>query len=100
MPTVTADLGPITEARFAKAFAERALIGRQDAARLLGIELKTFDALGLPTVARGTSERAKGYTERDLRAYLTAQLAPRPTPSKPRPHRSGSGKVLRFSERH
>jgi hypothetical protein len=97
---MTPELGPVTEARFAEAFAERALIGRKDAAQLLGVGLDAFDTLGLPSVPKGRGERARGYTEHALRAFLAAQLAAAPAPARPRPPRPHTGKVMRFTDRH
>lgn len=98
-------LGPVTESRFEEAFHDAAVVSRKLAARLLGIDEKTLIALTLAnavrSVPRGRSHR--GYTERDLRAYLTesselpfatAESKPR-AKSPPRPHL----RVMNFSER-
>ena len=71
------DLGPITEARFAAAFARGALITKQAAAELLGLDPGTVDLLTLHgvivAVPRG---RRRGYAEHELRRYLT-EMRPR-----------------------
>ena len=96
-----AQLGPITEARFAEAFASRAVIGASAAADLIGVSIQSFEALALPSVAKGRGH-SRGYTEGALRSYLSALLAPA-KPEQPRPPRvtrRPSSRVLRFTDHH
>lgn len=91
-------LGPVTEARFADAFATRAVVDRKVAACLIGVDVKTLDALPIRSVPKGAH---RGYTERDLRTYLlegsVAECAP-PEP-KPKARPAPTLKVVNFSER-
>jgi hypothetical protein len=96
-------LGPVTEARFQAEFAERAIVGIGVAARLLGLDEKTVEALTaariLRSVPKGTKHR--GYTERDLRAYLIEGPdleCARPEP-KPRAKPASNVRHVNFSER-
>lgn len=91
-------LGPITEARFAAAFEVRAVVDRKVAADLLGLDVKTLDALPIRTVPKGAH---RGYTERDLRLYLLEGPAVEcaPPPPKPKPTVRPNLKVVNFSER-
>jgi hypothetical protein len=61
-------LGPSTEARFAAAFAHKAILSSSEAADLIGVDPKTLPSLPIRSVPRGAH---RGYTERHLRAYLT-----------------------------
>lgn len=64
-------LGPVTEARFAEAFANRAIIDKSAAADLLGMDVKTLDAMTAAGLIRSVSKGVhRAYTERDLRLYL------------------------------
>lgn len=66
------DLGPVTERRFAEAFAAGAVITAKAAAELIGLDVKTLDALSEGQVIRSVPRgKRRAYTERDLRAYLT-----------------------------
>lgn len=60
-------LGNVTEARFAAAFAHKAIIPCAQAAALIGVDVDTLPSLPIRSVPRG---KLRGYTERDLRAYL------------------------------
>lgn len=66
------NLGPATEVLFARAFADAVMIPGNAAARLIGVDDKTFHALvegqAIRYVLVGRS--TKRYTEADLRAYL------------------------------
>jgi len=70
-PAPIQTLGPVTEARFAAAFADGATVTAKAAADLLGLDVKTLgaltDALTIRAVRRG---KLRAYTEHDLRAYL------------------------------
>jgi hypothetical protein len=69
----TQPLGPVTEARFAVAFADRAIIDKATAAGLLGMDVKTLDAMTTEGLVRAVTRGAhRAYTERDLRLYLLA----------------------------
>jgi hypothetical protein len=71
-------LGPATETRFAEAFFETALITKQAAAKLLGLDPGTLDALTLDGTIRAVPRgKLRAYTERDLRAFLTEPREPR-----------------------
>ncbi len=96
------DLGPVTERRFAEAFAGAALITRKAAAELIGLDEKTLDALSDARIVRAVRKGAhRAYTERDLRAYLTEgpDVECRPKDKPPRATPTGSPKVVNFSER-
>ena len=66
------NLGPATEAILARAFADAVMITAGAAARIIGVDDKTFHALvegqAIRYVLVGRS--TKRYTEADLRAYL------------------------------
>lgn len=93
-------LGPVTERRFADAFARCAVITAKAAAELIGVDEKTLGALTdrgvLRAVPRG---RLRAYTEHDLRAYLTEEhhIAPAP-PAQTRPSARQSSRVVAFSQ--
>ena len=62
------DLGPVTERRFAEAFAAGAVITAKAAAELIGLDVKTLDALSEGQVIRSVPRgKRRAYTERDLR---------------------------------
>jgi excisionase family DNA binding protein len=75
MTSARDNLGPATEGRVAKAFAECALISAQAAAPLVGVNEKTLREMAQAGVIRsvivGASTRR--YTEADLRAYLAGE---------------------------
>ena len=65
------DLGRITEARFAEAFSTRALVDKRTAAALIGLDVKTLDALSDAQVIRAVRKGVRrAYTERDLRRFI------------------------------
>lgn len=97
------DLGPVTEARFAAAFAAGAVITRKAAAGLIGLDVKTLDVLveqGLiRTVRRG---KLAAFIERDLRAFLSPEASPCPSIAPPAPasgNTISSSRVVAFSAR-
>lgn len=103
------DLGPITEARFAAVFSTRAVVDKRTAADLIGLDVKTLDALSDAKVIRAVRKGAhRAYTERDLRIYLIegpdvecdapSQSGPSPKP-KPRARAQPTLRVVNFSER-
>ena len=99
---MTVDLGPNTERRFADAFARAAVISKKAAAKLLGLDEKTLDALSEAKIVRAVRKGShRAYTERDLRAYLIEgpdlECPPKVKSAKARP--SGPSKVVNFSER-
>jgi hypothetical protein len=70
---MTIHLGPTTERRFSEAFAVGATVTRKVAARLLGMDVKTLDAMRERRLIRAVWRgKVPAYTERDLRSYLTA----------------------------
>lgn len=100
-------LGPVTEARFAEAFGARAVVDKATAARLIGLDVKTLDALSDQHVIRAVRKGVhRAYTERDLRLYLlegpdvecVADQKPPINAPKPRAARPASS-VVNFSER-
>lgn len=94
------ELGPITEQRFAQAFAAGAVISRKEAADLIGLDAKTLDALSNQGVIRAVRKGAhRAYTERDLRRYLLEGPDIECAEPKPRPSPARSGKVIPFSQR-
>jgi hypothetical protein len=80
------DLGPITERRFAEAFATAAVITAKAAAELIGLDEKTLASLSDRQVIRWVQRgKLRAYTERDLRAYLIeGPDAPCQSTSRPR----------------
>lgn len=93
------DLGPATEARFARAFADSAVITRQAAAALLGVDAGTLDSLTTAHVIRAVPRgRRRAYTERDLRDYLLRAPEPIPGPKPGRARVVPRAKSVRFSE--
>ncbi|MDB5445682.1 MAG: regulatory protein MerR [Phenylobacterium sp.] len=105
MISAVQSLGPVTEARFAEAFAHAAVVGKSVAADLLGLDEKTVDTLTSAKILRSVPKGAKhrGYTERDLRAFLIdSPEIPCPAPEpRPRPKSAPMGnlRVVNFSER-
>jgi hypothetical protein len=100
-------LGPVTEARFALAFATRAVVDKATAARLIGLDVKTLDALSDARVVRAVRKGVhRAYTERDLRLYLLEGPDIECEPEQPKtdnPPKLRIGKpqlkVINFSER-
>lgn len=85
------DLGPVTERRFAEAFAAGAVITAKAAAELIGLDVKTLDALSEGQVIRSVPRgKRRAYTERDLRAYLTEEHGASCPSTSPRKAASGS----------
>ena len=66
------NLGPATEAIFARAFSDAVMIPANAAARIIGVDEKTFHALVEGEAVRYVlvGHSTKRYTEADLRAYL------------------------------
>jgi hypothetical protein len=102
---IAVSIGPVTEARILAAFADRAVLTIKDAAQLLGMDPKTLDAItevgAIRAVRRGGGE-TRGYTEGDIRAYLTESAAPcRSTNPKPAPISTTTSRsvVLDFTAR-
>lgn len=94
-------IGPTTEARIAAAFASAAVIGGEAAATLLGFSLKTLNELadaGAIRAVRKGGGKTRGYTEGDIRAYLTESAAPE-REQKPKPTGHQTAKVVPFSQR-
>lgn len=96
-------LGPVTEERLRAAFADKAVVGRGVVCDLLGLDPKTVDTLTdarvLGSIPKGAKQR--GYTERNLREYLTRPPDPESRPQ-PKPRaRSAPANVrhVNFSER-
>lgn len=98
----TGPLGPMTEARFAAAFAHSSILSKKAAAELIGLDEKTLDALSDAKVIRAVRKGAhRAYTERDLRTYLLegpdVECA---TPQqRPRPAAGSTVRHVNFSER-
>lgn len=97
-------LGPATEARFAEAFAHKALVGCEQAADLIGVDPKTLE--GLPILAKrtGSGKRPhRRYTERALRNWLLEDhdepCAPAQPRTKARSAAAGNVHLVNFSER-
>jgi hypothetical protein len=96
------DLGPATEARFAQAFADRAIVTARTAAQLIGVDIKTLHGLtakrALRYVLRGN---LPAFTERDLRAYLTdPQPVAEPDPKRPTRRTLRRTKLVNFADHH
>ncbi|MNE36953.1 hypothetical protein D3C80_1307880 [compost metagenome] len=66
------NLGPATEVILARAFADAVMIPANAAARIIGVDDKTFHALVEGEAIRYVlvGRNTKRYTEADLRAYL------------------------------
>jgi hypothetical protein len=94
-------LGPITEARFAEAFAATALVDAKTAAGLVGLDPRTLRDMTDQLVIRGVRRgKLRAYTEADLRAYLIEgpDACREPRSRKARPA-ARSHKVIPFTER-
>lgn len=94
-------IGPTTEARIATAFAKAAVIGGEAACALIGCSLKTLNELadaGAIRAVRKGGGKTRGYTEGDIRAYLTQSAGPERQPAPKVPGRTET-KVLPFSQR-
>jgi len=95
------DLGPNTEARFARVFGKRALATASDAADLLGVDVETLNALSDANVIRAVRpSKCRRWTEADLRAYiLEGPDAPLREKKRPPVAASGRCKVVPFTQR-
>ena len=97
-------IGPTTEARIVAAFAHAAVIGGGAAADLIGCDPKTLNELadlGAIRAVRKGGGRRRGYTEGDIRAYLTDSAGPC-RDSIPKPRATGGpprAKVVPFTQR-
>lgn len=94
-------IGPVTEARIQAAFAEAAVIGGEAAAALIGCSPKTLNELadaGAIRAVRKGGGSSRGYTEGDIRLYLTQSAAPSRGP-RPRATAPGRPRVVPFSRR-
>jgi excisionase family DNA binding protein len=94
-------LGPATEAILARTFGERLLITMQEAAKLLGMDIKTLRSMtdeGLIRAVRRGKVRA--YIEADIRRFLLECQAPcDPQPKKQRRTVARAGKIVPFTQR-
>lgn len=102
--TPTATIGPATEARIRAAFAGTAIISAIAACGILGCSPKTLTRLvdlgAIRAVRKGGGDR-RGYTEGDIRAYLTESAAPCPStnPQKARiSNTTFNSKVVAFTD--
>lgn len=99
--TFPSSIGPATEGLISRAFASTILLSTTQAAHLLGMDTKTLDAMAdagaIRAVRRGGGQR-RGYTERDIRAYLTDSPGPERGPKAKVTHPAGL-KVVPFSQR-
>jgi hypothetical protein len=98
-------IGPVTEARIQSAFAEAAVITLAAACQVIGCDPKTLREMadaGIIRVVRIGAGKTRGYTEGDIRAYLTESAAPCPSTSQPRVPSSNTtsrSKVVDFTAR-
>lgn len=94
-------LGPATEARFARAFEDGALITKQAAAQLLGLDVGTLDALTTDGVIRAVPRgKRRAYTEHELRAFLLGATSPPAEPKRKLGRALPAPKTINFSQRH
>lgn len=99
---MTPDLGPATEARIREAFAKACVITEKACAAVIGIDVQTLSSMNAAGVIRAVRRgNLPGYTEADIRAYLTE--SPGPCRSEPqkigrRPVRQ-SNNIIPFTER-
>ncbi len=97
---LSSQLGAATEARILAAYADKALLTSEDAAALLGLDVKSLRALANEGVIRAVRRGGGGhraYTEGDIRAFLTESAAPVREP-KPRANHHAHT-VVPFSQR-
>lgn len=98
-------IGPITEGRIRAAFADACIITAEAAAGLIGCDVKTLREMtdaGIIRAVRKGAGKTRGYTEGDIRAYLTESAAPCPSISQPRAPTSNTtsrSKVVDFTVR-
>lgn len=100
--TSSPTLGVATEALLARAFGECALITAQEAAALLGLDVKTLRALTDDLTIRAVRiKKTRRYAEVDLRTYLTESPAAECPSTSPRKAASSnttsSTKVVAFT---
>lgn len=95
-------IGPVTEARIQAAFAEACVITAEAACGLIGCDPRTLREMtdaGIIRAVRKGAGKTRGYTEGDIRAYLTESAAPcSPAPS-PKPTPTANTKVVSFMAR-
>ncbi len=98
-------IGPATETRILCAFAEACVITADAAAALIGCDVKTLREMtdaGIVRAVRKGAGKTRGYTEGDIRAYLTEGVAPCPSIDPPRARTSNMtsrSKVVDFTAR-
>lgn len=98
-------IGPVTEARIQSAFAQAAVITAAAACKVIGCDPKTLREMtdaGIIRAVRVGAGKTRGYTEGDIRAYLTESDAPCPSISQPRARTSNTtsrSKVVDFTAR-
>ncbi len=98
-------IGPVTEARIQAAFAEACVITAEAACGLIGCDPRTLREMtdaGIIRAVRKGAGKTRGYTEGDIRAYLTESAAPCPSTSPPRARTSSTTfnkKVVDFTAR-
>lgn len=94
-------LGPVTEQRFLKAFAETALVSGKVAAKLVGLDPDTLSVMADQGVIRAVRKgRLRSYTEHDLRNYLLrGPNAPSQERKTERAETVRRGRVVPFSRR-
>ena len=95
-----ADLGAATEALLARYFADRIILSAGLTAELLDLDEKTLRAMTDDGIIRAVRRgRLRGYTERDIRAYLAegpdVECRKEKQKATPAP---GRGKVVSLSE--
>lgn len=74
---MTPDLGPATEARIREAFARACVITEKACAAVIGIDVQTLSSMNAAGVIRAVRRgNLPGYTEADIRAYLTESPGP------------------------
>ena len=95
-------IGRATEALIMAAFSESCLLTAKATARLLGMDVKTLDALADKGVIRPVRRgNLRAYTEGDIRAYLTESPSPCPSTNPPKAPTSSTtsrSKVVAFTD--
>ncbi|MFD3264028.1 hypothetical protein [Phenylobacterium ferrooxidans] len=77
-------------------------MNKREAARLIGVDAGTLDALTADGIIRAVPRgKRRAYTERDLRCFLLGEVAATPTPqrSKARATIVPKPQTYKFSER-
>lgn len=98
-------IGPATETRILCAFAEACVITAEAAAALIGCDVKTLREMtdaGIIRAVRKGAGKTRGYTEGDIRAYLTESALPCPSTNPPRARTSSTtsnSRVVDFTAR-